>query len=279
MVKGFKDKDNVFHPIGQYRGGKKRATSHRYANDIGLSTLVERSISDFAIKRKNQFKEFKRNQQIEFEKEIEMRRRFSGKLIIAFRLARDQGITNPRQLEKFIRSQIPELPTGRKTNKFVEKVLREFVKQEKEFTKKISGKSEAEQRLLKQAFDNSIKESETRFANIQKDIDKKFKEQGEREQKEFDEKLKRIKKEEKEKLDAEKNAKKAEDELKKKVQINAPEFEIEEAEKKVEKTEKVAEKETKDETTFASEVITELEKEKKEMSESDFDFGFPTEIV
>ena len=289
MVRGFKDSEGVFHPIGSYHGGKRKSQSHRYANDVGLSLLLEKSVKNFATKRKEQYKNFKAKQQAEFQEEISMRRRFSGKLITAFRLARAQGITNPRQLEKFIRAQVPDLPSGKKTNKFVEKVLREFVKQEKEFNKKIQGKSEAEKQLLQDAFDNSIKESETRFATIQKEIDEKFEAEQKKQKKEFDEKIEKLKKEEKEKSEAEQRAKQAEEELAKKEKELQKEkdknekakleAEVKKAENKVEQTEKVAEKEKKDEVTFANEVMAELDKDSKQSSPQDFSFGFPTDIV
>lgn len=278
MARGFKDTEGKFHPITQYAGGKKKNQSHRYANDSGLSSMLERSVKDFATKRKNQFKEFKETQNQKFQEEIDMRRRFSGKLIIAFRLAQKQGIKNPKQLEKFIRAQIPDLPEGRDTNRFVEKVLREFVKQERDFSKKIKGKSEAEQKLLKQAFDQSIIDSENRFAEIQKDLDKKFEEQAKKDAKEFEEKQKKLKKEENDRIQAEKKERQAKEELEKKKQSGASESEIKQAEQKVEQTEKIADVEAKEEKDFAMDVLEELEKEKNQMN-NEFEVGFPSEII
>ena len=278
MVTGFKDDKNKFHPITQYAGGKRKSQSYRYANDSGLSTMLEQSVKDFARNRKNQFQRYREEQNRKFQEEIDMRRRFSGRLIQSFRLAQKQGITNPKQLEKFIRGQIPDLPHGRSTNKFVEKVLKEFVKQEKQFEKNISGKSEAEQKLLRQAFDQSIVDSEKRFEQIQKDLDKKFDEQRKKEEQEFKKKQEKLKKEEQDRVKAQKEAKQAEEELKKKKQSDASQEEIAKAEQKVEQTEKIAEKEAKQEQDFAMEVLEELEKEKQKMSQ-EFEVGFPTEII
>lgn len=278
MVRGYKDAEGNFHPFTKYRGGKRKSQSYRYANDSGLSSMLEKSIKDFATNRKNQYMKFKEAQDQKFQEEIDMRRRFSGRLITAFRLAQKQNITKPKELEKFIRAQIPDLPKGKDTNKFVEKVLKEFVKQERQFEKKIEGKSEAEQKLLREAFDQSIKDSEERFEAIQKDLDKKFDKQREKNAEEFKKKQEKLKKEEKDRIKAEKDAKKAEQELKEKEQSGASESEVKQAEQKVEQTEKIAEKEAKEEQDFAMDVLEELEKEKQQMNK-EFEVGFPSGIV
>ncbi len=270
MAVGFK-RDGKFIPTGQKMVSKTRKSRIRYANGAGMEQILEQSIKDFATKRKNAYNDYKANQEAKFEKEIALRRKFQSKLIKAYRFAKAQNVQSGRDLEKFIRAQIPDLPKEKNTAKFVVRVLRDFNEQEKRLEKAKKGKSEEEQTALQKAFEDSLRDSAIAFQEQQNDQDKKFN----AEQKKIDDKneknRQKLEKENKEKADAIKKQKEAQEEARKK--------QTKEAEEKVEQAEKEVKKESQDVTTFAEDVTEELKKDKEEIKTEDFSFGFPEEIV
>jgi len=281
LVRGFKDRDGKFHPIGQSGGVRKsRQTSKvRYSNGSGSAQILEKQNRDFANKIKDRYNQFKANQLENFNDEIAMRRKFRGRLIIAYRQAIRQKIKSGRDLEKFIRGKIPDLPQEKGINKFVTKVLREFKKQEESLEKDKRGKSKEEKEALDTLFEDSLKESEAQFRIVQTDQDTKFR----------DEVDKRDAKHKKEIEKLEQKAKDAEDSLRqrdkdkadadKKEKEGASQEEQKKADDKAQESEKQAEQEQKEETTFADEVADELKKDQQEAKTEDFSFGFPSEIV
>ena len=173
MAVGFK-RDGKFIPTGQKMLSKTRKSRTRYANGAGMDQILEQSIRDFASKRKQAYNNYKANQDAKFEKEIALRRKFQSRLIRAFRLANAQNIKSGRDLEKFIRAQIPELPKEKDTAKFVVNVLKDFKKQEEQLEKSKKGKGKEEQQALQKVFDDSLKDSETEFIKQQTEQDRLF---------------------------------------------------------------------------------------------------------
>ncbi len=259
LVKGFKDRDGKFHPINQGRVGKTRYAKVRYSNGAGSAQILEKQNRDFANKIKERYNQFKANQEEKFQKDIELRRKFQNKLIVAFRQARAQNVKEGRDLEKFVRQQIPDLPRDKGIEKFVKGVLRDFVKQEARLEKVKSGKSEEEKQKLQDAFEQSIRESEVRFKDAQVDQNKKFREDTEKREKKQNAEIEKLEKKVKDKEDAERKAEKDADEARKKEQQGASQAEQASAEAKAETSEKKAEQEAKEETTFADQVAEELQ--------------------
>ncbi len=270
MVKGFKDDSGKFHPIGQ-RGVSKNSRKSRVRYSNGASLLLDQSIRDFARNRKEAYKTYKANQEEKFNRELEMRRRFQGKLIVAFRQARAQNVKQGRDLEKFIRQQIPDLPKEKGIEKFVQNVLRDFVKQEARLEKEKKGKSEVDKKALQDAFDDSLTRSKATFEKIQSEQDIEF---AKEQKKQADKNQKNIQKLEKEAKQADDARKQLEKDVK-----EAQEKQTKEATEKAEQSAKKVDKEEKDEATFANEVAQELKEDKQELKTEDFSFGFPEEIV
>lgn len=280
MAKGFKDQDGKFHPIGQSGVSRKSRTRNvRYSNGVGSAQILEKENRDFANKIKERYNQFKANQLDSFNEEVAMRRKFRGRLITAYRQAVRQNIKSGKDLEKFIRQQVPDLPQERGINKFVTKVLKEFKKQEESLEKSKRGKSEEEKTKLETQFELSLKESETQFRIVQAQQDKKFREEAEKRDKDSQKKIDKLEKEAKEAEDANKQAQKDADEARKKEKEGASQEQQKKADEKAEESAKQAEKEQKDETTFADEVAEELKQDKQEAKTEDFSFGFPSEIV
>ena len=280
MVKGFKDKDGKFHPIGQSGVRKIRHISKvRYSNDAGLSQVLGQSVKDFATLNRNRYNTWKTEQQQKFEEDLVLRRKFRVPLIRAFRLARAQEIKKPKELEKFIRQSIPDLPSGKKTNRFVEKVLKEFIKEEARFKSRISGKTEEEKKELEKAFEMALTESEAVFNKIESERDEKFEKQEKQDTEKWQKRIDKLDAEAKKHKDAEEQLKKDNEALKKRFEQDASKADINEAKEKAQESAQEEKKEQKDETNFASDVFDELAKDQQKSESMDFEFGFPSEIV
>lgn len=280
MVKGFKDRDGKFHPIGQSGVRKNRQTSKvRYANDTGLTQILGQSVKDFAILNRDRYNTWKTDQEEKFQEDLVLRRKFRVPLIRAFRLARAQEIKKPKELEKFIRQTIPDLPSGKKTNRFVEKVLKEFIKEEARFKSRISGKSEEEKKKLEIAFEEALTESEKVFNNIQSQRDEAFKKQEKQDTEKFQKRMDKLDAEAKKHKEAEEQLRKDNEALKKRMEQDASKADINEAKEKAQESAQEEKKEQKDETNFASDVFDELAKDQQKSESMDFEFGFPSEIV
>ena len=279
MVKGFKDRNGKFHPINQGRVGKTRYAKVRYSNGAGSAQILEKENRDFANKIKQRYNQFKANQDEKFQKDIDLRRKFQNKLITAFRQARAQNVREGRDLEKFVRQQIPDLPRDKGIEKFVKGVLRDFVRQEARLEKVKVGKSEEEKQKLQDSFEQSLKQSEVKFREAQVDQNKKFRDESEKREKKQNAEIEKLEKKVKDKEDAERQAEKDADEVRKKVKQGASQPEQASAEAKADASEKKAEQQAKEETTFADQVAEELQKDKQEAKTEDFSFGFPEEVI
>jgi len=280
LVKGFKDRDGKFHPIGQSGVRRNRQiTKIRYSNDAGLSQILGQSVKDFAKLNRDRYSVWKTEQEEKFQEDLVLRRKFRVPLIRAFRLARAQEIRKPKELEKFIRQNIPDLPKGRKTNKFVEKVLKEFIKEETRFKSRISGKSEEEKKKLETAFEEALTESEAVFNKIQGQRDQAFAKQEKQDTEKFQKKIDKLNDEAKKHHESEDQLKKDNDALKKRFEQDASKDVINDAKEKAQESAQEEKKEQKDETNFASDVFDELAKDQQKSESMDFEFGFPSEIV
>lgn len=280
MVKGFKDKDGKFHPIGQSGVRKIRQISKvRYSNDTGLSQILGQSVKDFAKLNRDRYNTWKSEQDDKFQEELVLRRKFRVPLIRAFRLARAQEIRKPKELEKFIRQTIPDLPSGKKTNRFVEKVLKEFIKEEARFKSRISGKSEEEKKKLEIAFEEALTESEKVFNNVQSQRDEAFAKQEKQDTQKFQKRIEKLDAEAKKHNEAEEQLRKDNEALKKRFEQDASKADINQAKEKAQESAQEEKKEQKDETNFASDVFDELARDQQKSESMDFEFGFPSEIV
>jgi hypothetical protein len=280
LVKGFKDKDGKFHPIGQSGVRKTRQVSKvRYSNDTGLSQILGQSVKDFAKLNRDRYNTWKSEQEDKFQEELVLRRKFRVPLIRAFRLARAQEIRKPKELEKFIRQNIPDLPSGKKTNRFVEKVLKEFIKEETRFKSKIAGKSEEEKKKLETAFEMALTESEAVFNKIEKERDQAFAKQEKQDTEKFQKKINKLNEEAKKHQDAEEQLRKDNEALKQRMNQDASKADINEAKEKAQGSAQEEKQEQKDETNFASDVFDELARDQQKSESMDFEFGFPSEIV
>jgi len=280
LVKGFKDSSGKFHPTGQIGVSKRtRYAKVRYSNGAGSMQVLEQSVKDFATNRKVAYQKFKANQEDKFQKDLELRRKFRSKLISAYRQARAQNVKSGRDLEKFIRGQIPDLPKDKGINKFVETVIREFKKQEGKLESQKKGKSEEEKAKLDQAFENSLKQSEAQFRVVQAEQEKKFRVESDKRDTENKKEIEKLKKKAQDLEDANTQKEKDRKEADRLEKENASKAEQASAEQKAKESEKMVVQEQKDETTFANEVISELKEDTKEVKQEDFDFGFPEAIV
>ncbi len=280
MVRGFKDRDGKFHPIGQSGVRKSRQTSKvRYANDAGLSQILGQSVKDFATLNRNRYNTWKTEQETKFEEDLVLRRKFRVPLIRAFRLARAQEIKKPKELEKFIRQNIPDLPKGKKTNRFVEKVLKEFVKEEARFKSRISGKTEDEKKELEKAFEMALTESEAVFNKIEKERDASFEKQEKQDTEKWQKRIDKINAEANKHKDAEEQLRKDNEALKKRMEQDASKADVNDAKEKVKESTKEEKQEQRNETNFASDVFDELAKDQEKSESMDFEFGFPSGIV
>ena len=235
-------KDDQFHPITQYRGVSKN-NRVRYSNNIGSQQILQEGIKSFARKTKEKYDQYRAEQDAKYEKDLEMRRKFEGKLITAYMLARKQQISNPRDLEKFIRQQIPDLPKGKETNEFVIRTLRDFKNRIENLEKSQKGKPKEEQKALEDEFKDSIRESQASFKKIQAEQDKKFVDDQKKYREEINKKLEKLEKEAQEKEDAVKQMKKDFEELQKKKKEGASKEEQQNAQHKADESAKKAEKE------------------------------------
>lgn len=273
MVTGFK-KDGVFHPITKGRGVSKNSRV-RYANDTGSSQEINQGVKAFARKVKQRHDQFKANQKENFNRELETRRKFEGKLIEAFRQGRAQGVNNSRKMEKFIRQAIPDLPDDKQTNKFVVRVLKDFIDREKELERRKKGKSDIDKEELQEEFEKSLKDSRALFETLQAKQDTEFAKET---AKIIKEKEKESKKFEQERDDAIKKQKEAEEKARNTAKDpNATTEEKNKAEQQAQQTEKEAEKTEEKQQDFAQEVLDELQK--VETSVQSEDVGFPSEII
>jgi hypothetical protein len=280
LVRGFKDKDGKFHPIGQSGVRKSRQVAKvRYANDAGLSQVLGQSVKDFAKLNRDRYNIWKKDQGDKFDEELRLRRKFRVPLIRAFRLARDQEITKPKELEKFIRQNIPDLPKGKKTNRFVEKVLKEFVKEEKRFKSRIAGKSEEEQKKLETSFERALTESEAVFNKIEKERDQKFEQQEKQDTLKWQNRINKINVEANKHKESEEQLRKDNEALRKRMEQEASKADVNDAKEKVNESAKEEKQEQRNETNFASDVFDELAKDQEKSESMDFEFGFPSEIV
>ena len=332
MVSGFKDSSGKFHPISQQKGVSRKSRSRvRYSNGAGSAQEIDAEVRNFGTKIRDRYNKYKLEQEEDFKRATAIRRKYGGKLITAYRLAQKQQIKDGRDLEKFIRRQIPDLPKDKSTNRFVVDLLRDFKKSLKQLEKKKRGKSEDEVKALQKDFEESLVETETLFHNQQLDQEKEFKKEEDKRDGEFKQKIKKqneeakqareaedekIKKEkeaekaEQEKKKAEADAKQAEEsakkaeqeakqasdeEEKKKAEAQAKQAEddakraeqeskqaqedAKKAEQEAKQAEQEAQKEEKQAENFSQDVFDELKMEEKKISQPDFDFGFPEEIV
>ncbi len=279
MAVGFK-RNNKFIPTGQKMLSPTRKSRTRYANGAGMDQILEQAIRDFASKRKQAYNNYKANQDAKFERELTLRRKFQGKLITAYRQANAQKIRSGRELEKFIRAEIPDLPKDKETAKFVVNVLRDFNKQEEQLEKAKKGKGKEEQLALQKTFDESLTKSELSFKTAQSKRDTEFANQQAKMNKEKEKEIDKLRKEAREADEARKEAeKKAKESAKTQKDPNATQEEKTEAKQEAKQAEQTAQKEEKDETTFADDVAEELKKDTQEVKTEDFSFGFPEEIL
>jgi len=276
LVSGYKDRDGKFHPIQQYR---RKSSRVRYANDSGLSQLAGQAVKDFAILNRDRYNSWKVDQDKKFQEELVLRRKFRVPLIRAFRLARAQEITKPKELEKFIRQNIPDLPKGKKTNRFVEKVLKEFIKEERRFKEKLEGKPEEEKKKLEDSFEMALTESEKVFNKIVAERDDKFALMEKKDKEKWVKKIEKLEKETKQARDSEKEHQKDADALRQRLEKGESQSIIKTAIQTEQKSENKEEKEQKDETSFASQVFEELAEAQQAPETTDFEFGFPSEII
>lgn len=278
MVKGFKDKDGTFHPIGNYvKHPSMRLKEERMLRGAGTAQIFAKAVSDFAQKRKENFEKQRQLEKEEFQKEIQLRRSFAPKIMRAYRLAKQQQITNPQQLKKFIYSKVPELRDDKETLMFVQSIVNEYIEQETRFKKSVAGKDPQEIKKLREEFDKAIEETQHDFESelvqqekmakekIQKEFDeqKKLLDEAKIKEKKLQDALEDKKKKEKELKDAEKS--KSPEEIKKKVE------EVQQAEKKVE-TAQV------DQQKIEKEILSELKDIQKE-TKQESEVGFPEGII
>lgn len=301
MVTGFKDSSGKFHPINQQKGVSRKSRV-RYSNGAGSAQEIDAEVRNFGTKIRDRYNKFKAEQQEEFKRETAIRRKYGGKLITAYRLAQKQQVKDGRDLEKFIRRQIPDLPKDKSTNRFVVNLLREFKKSVKNLEKKKKGKSEDEIKALQSDFEDSLVETQALFDNQQKDQEAQFerdevkrksdlKKKIEKQNKEAkeareaeDERVKKEREAEQAKEDAKKaeqEAKQASEDEKKRAEADAKQAEenAKRAEQEAKQAEQEAQKEEKQAENFSTKVFDELKMEEDKLSQPDFDFGFPEEIV
>ncbi len=260
MAIGFK-RDGKFIPTGQKMVSKSRRSRVRYANGAGMDQILEQSIRDFASKRKEAYNNYRANQEAKFDKEIALRRKFQSRLIRAWRLANAQNIKSGRNLEKFIRAQIPELPKEKGIDKFVVNVLKDFKKQEEQLAKAKKGKGKEEQQALQKTFDKSLEDSETEFIKQQTEQDRLFRNEQNKIDGENEAKRKQARKEAEDAQTAEQ--KKTEDEINAKRKQKEAEVAEEIAKKDKEEADK-KEKETQEAEAKAQQEQAEAQKQEEE---------------
>ena len=260
MAVGFK-RNNKFIPTGQKMVSKSRKSRTRYANGAGMDQILEQSIRDFASKRKQAYNNYKANQDAKFEKEIALRRKFQSRLIRAYRLAIAQNIKSGRDLEKFIRAQIPELPKENDTKNFVVTILKDFKKQEEQLAKAKKGKGKDEQKALQKVFDDALEKSETEFITQQTEQDRLFR--AEQNRIDGEEKAKQKKAREQAEDARKAEQKKTEDEINAKRKEKEAEVAEEIAKKDKEEADKI-EKETKEAEAKAQQEQADAQKQEEE---------------
>ena len=279
MGKGFKDEKGKFHPIGNYVSHTTHSgNSTRMIRGADTAQIFKKAINDYATKRKENFARQKEMQRTEFQNELEQRRLYATKIKRSYRKAKEQHITNPQALKKFIFSAIPDLSDDKDTLRFVQSIVNEYIEQEKHFKQSTAGKKADEIKKLETEFEASIKESDEVFKEFQdkatakekSDLKNKLEKQNEllekekKKREEVESYIKIKEQKEKELLEAEKQLKSAE-EIKKK------EDELRKAEQQ---TTKVESEEQKIQQDIAKE-ISNIVKEEKEPVE----VGFPEGII
>lgn len=278
MVSGFKDEKGRFHPIQKYKRSSRRPRV-RYSNDSASTEKLNQEVKNFSTKIRDRYNQYKANQLEEFNREIALRRKFQGRLITAYRQARAQQIKDPRKMEKFIRQQIPDLPHDKSINKFVVSVIKDFQQSEKELEKQKKGKSEDEKKALQDDFDNSLKESEAIFKNIQGDQDEKFAKETKKQEEAFKKKIEKLEKQAKEQEEKARQAEKDAEEARRTAQSDASQEEKKEATMDAQESREEAKEEAQQTQDFAQDVFEELKKEEQKINSADFNFGFPQEII
>lgn len=279
MAIGYKDANKKFHPIQKYKR-VSRQSRVRYANDSGSTLEINQKVKDFARKIQQRREEHKKHREEGFEEFQAFRRRFEGRLVDSYQRATKQQITDARKLEQFIRREIPDLPKDKKTNEFVIKTLREFKQKLNALEESKKDQPNEVKKALQEQFDLSVKHSTEIYKSIQTEEDKKAKKFQDDEVEKYRKEVEKLEKQNKEKAEALKKAEEKAKEARKTAQdTSASDEEKRKAKQEAEQAEKKAEQETKQADDFAQDVFDELRKEQEKISDKEFDFGFPEEII
>ena len=180
MVQGFKDKSKKFHPINISKH-KRLSRTALLGRDLRvgqdgdtIAKLLNARVKQFASDRAHMYGRIQEEQQDKNIHQRDLNMRVKGKILKQFRLARDQNILKPKELQDFLLAGIPEIKNDRESIKYVTGVIQEFLDQEKEFKRKIKDKPADEQERLKTAFNVAQKESDKNFEIATKSSDKQF---------------------------------------------------------------------------------------------------------
>lgn len=167
MVKGFKDEQGRFHPIGDSRQNSFRPKSInyiKYKNGSSVSKQILKQATDFAQKKALQFKKWEAEQEVKKLEQLEKRKRLQSRIILSFKKNRALGITKPKPLKNAILVDIPELSDNKEDINFIQEIVNEFLKRERDVSKeieKVEKKDPELARQLKQQFEKA----EDRFEN------------------------------------------------------------------------------------------------------------------
>lgn len=280
MAKGFKDSEGRFHPTGNYtkRSPTHKSDQNRMFRGAGTAQIFKMAISDFAQKRKEEFAKQKEVERQRLRNELDHRRRFESGIIRAYILAKQQHITDPKQLKKFIYSRNPDLEDDKDTLQFVQSIVNDFKKQSASFEASITGKGEKEQNRLRAEFDNSIRDTEVFHDALEKDLKQKLDKDLQKELDKSNELLKKEKEKREKVEEALKEKDKKENELKNAQQENKSPEEIKKKIEQVQQAEKKVETAQSEEAKIEKDILEEL-KDIEQESKEPLEFGFPEGII
>lgn len=262
MVQGF-IRDKKFHPISTSKG-KRLSRTAQLGRDLRvgqdgdtIAKLLNARVRQFASDRAHLYGRIQEEQR---DKNVHLRdlnTRLRPKIIRQFRLARDQNILKPKELESFLLAKIPELGSDRQSIKFVTNVIQEFLNREKDFEKRIKDKPSDEQATLRTAFKSAETDTDVSIKKELKSADKQFNKNQETKVKDLQKKIDKFRSKEEKLKQSEKKQDKAETPSEKK-----------EAKEDVKDDTKSAENAEQD-------IIDALQKKKK----IEVDTPFPSDII
>jgi len=162
LVRGFKDETGKFHPTERTLA-KTRANPrlHDKTLQVGIegsqiSRTIVKQAKDFARRKTEEGLERILETKERQSRELQLRRDFEKRLISSFKRARRLQIKDPVLLKNQILIDVPEIKDNSENLRFIENILNDFIKREKQKDKAIKkAKTDVEKDRIEESFDQA----------------------------------------------------------------------------------------------------------------------------